>query len=136
MRGNKRAFLAAGLLLSLVAEAVSAEDHLASPSAVQEQLTTAARGREQRIALIDGLLDTPQAARVSKASGIGFPEVKRQVALLSDADLRDLAVRAEALNRDPVAGDAGSDWVLATLLAILLAPVLARLAMGLLSSTY
>ena len=101
-----------------------AEDHLASPSAVQEQLADAGRDRERRITVIDALLDTPQAASVGEASGIGIPQVKRQVALLSDADLRELSLRAKALNADPVAGNGSGDWALATLVAILVAPVL------------
>jgi len=131
--GNWRTLVAVGLFLAPLAGNLHAEDHLAPSGVVQQQLTEAANDRELRIAEVDGLLDTPQAARVSRASGIGIPQLKRQVALLSDADLRELALRAEALNRDPVAGSAGSDWALATLLAIFLAPFVLGVGLRLLS---
>lgn len=128
-----RALVTVGLLLSLAAETVSAADHLASSSAVQERLAGAALDREQRIAAIDALLDTPQAARLGEASGIDIPQLERQVALLSDADLRELALRAEALKSDPVAGSGSGDWAAATLIAIPLAVLLVSIVLRALS---
>ena len=114
-----REIVAIALLLSVArAERASAADHLVSAASVQEQVAEAYRDREQKIVAVEALLDTTEATRAAEVSGVSVARLKRQVALLSDADLRDLSLRAKALGSDPAAGSSGGDWAVATLVAI------------------
>lgn len=80
------------LMAALIAVPAGAE-HVATPEAIQARLlsTTEARTRN-----VDTL--------VSWASSHGV-DARPAVARLSDAELADLAARAEQLRTDPVAGD-------------------------------
>jgi len=96
--------LAVVLLLSLGTVPAATAEHLLPAADAHERLADAARDRQQRIAAVNALLDAPEAARVSQVTGISIAQAKSGVATLSDADLRDLSSRAEALGADPAAG--------------------------------
>lgn len=94
--------LAAGLLVA--PESARAQEHLVSPEIVDARLvqSTAQRGRD--VAVLDAALDGPVAARAAATIGADLDGVRRAIPALSDADLRDLAQRAQALSADPAAG--------------------------------
>lgn len=81
-----------------------AEDHLVSRSTVDARLADAAAERARDLTSLDETLASPGAARAAAKVGIDIGEVRRGLPLLSDADLRDLSLRAAALRSDPVAG--------------------------------
>lgn len=121
--------IAVALLLSFgTAQAASAE-HLVPAADAQQRLVEATCGRAQRIVVVQSLLDTPEATQASAKLGVDLDRVKSQVALLSDDDLRDLALRAEAMRSDPVAGSSAAAWapgiVVATVVVVALLGFLA-----------
>jgi Flp pilus assembly protein TadB len=81
-----------------------ASDHLASPEAVQGRLSGTSSARAADLSRVEGALSSPQAARAAASFGVDVRQVRSAVATLSDAELRDLAERAAALDRDPRAG--------------------------------
>jgi hypothetical protein len=93
--------LAGGLLC---AGRAMAEDHLASPEAVRSRLDAAVAEREQGLATLDRFLSSPRAASAARILRADVGKVKASLAGLSDAEVQDLAARAETLTSDPVAG--------------------------------
>jgi hypothetical protein len=92
--------LAAGLLTA----PGSAQEHLVSPEAADARLAGAAAQRSHDVATLEAALSHPVAARTAATLGANLDTVRQAVPTLSDAELRDLARRAEALRSDPVAG--------------------------------
>jgi hypothetical protein len=91
-----------------------ADDHLVTPQAAQARLAEAEAARQHDLALLDGVLSTPEAVSAAKAVGADLDGIRRAAPTLSDSELRDLAQRASALQTDPVAGVTDSDlrWLL------------------------
>lgn len=97
------------LLFCLVAALLAADlalpdEHLVSPQQVQARLAEAAAARQDRLALVRGVLSSPQAVSMAAALGADLDTVRAAAAILTDAELADLAERAAAVDRDPVAG--------------------------------
>ena len=93
--------LAGGLLC---AGQAMAGEHLASPEAVRTRLGTAAAEREQGLAALDRFLSSPRSTSAARLLHADVGKVKASLSALSDAEVRDLAARADALTGDPVAG--------------------------------
>ena len=98
--------LLAGLVavVTLAAVPVSAADHLVAGADVRSALQAAAQGREQALARLDRVLAEPEAARAAARAGASVAQLRSALATLSDSELQDLALRAAALESDPVAG--------------------------------
>jgi hypothetical protein len=106
---------AVALVTALVGgERAVAQDHLVTPQAAQERLADAEAARQRDLARLEGALSSPEAAAAAKAAGADLDAVRRAAPLLSDAELRDLAARAAALDADPAAGISDHDlrWLL------------------------
>jgi hypothetical protein len=104
-------------LASLVAGQVSADDHVVSRDTAQQRLQEATAAREQGLATLDRALASPEAARAAATVGADPAALRAALPTLSDAEIADLAVRAQALSADPVAG---LDQDIRTLLIIFL----------------
>ena len=98
----------------VAADRALAQEHLVTPAAAQARLAEAEAARESDLAVVDGALSTAEAAAAARAVGADVDTVRRMTPTLSDADLRDLAARAAALQADPVAGVSDNDirWLL------------------------
>ena len=70
--------------------------------------------RQGDLAFVDRVLSSPQAAAAARSVGADLDAVRRAAPTLTDAELREIAARAAALDRDPVAGVSDSDirWLL------------------------
>ena len=97
-----------------------AEDHLATSQAAQARLAEAEAGRQGDLATLDRVLSSPEAAVAATAVGADLGDLRRAAPTLSDSELRDLAVRAAALDGDPVAGVTDHDlrWLLYVFLLV------------------
>ena len=104
----------------LAGDRALAGDHLVTSAAAQARLAEAEAARQGDLALLDGVLSSPEAAAAAKAVGADLDEVRRATPTLSDAELRDLAARAAALQADPVAGVSDHDlrWLLYVFLLV------------------
>jgi hypothetical protein len=91
-------------LASLVAGQAIAEDHLVSREAARERVMDATAQRARSLATIDAALSSPQAAQAAAAVGADTSRLRAALPTLSDAEIADLAARADALQSDPVAG--------------------------------
>ena len=98
----------------LASDRAFAEDHLVTSATAEARLAEAEAARQSDLALLDGVLSSPEAAAAAKAVGANLADVRRATPTLSDSELRDLAVRAAALQADPVAGVSDRDlrWLL------------------------
>jgi hypothetical protein len=91
------------VLLSPVHPAFAA-DHLVSGVDVNSALLAAVDARMRDLGRLDRVLAAPEAAAAAAALGASPAGLRRALSTLSDAELRDLAVRAAALEADPAAG--------------------------------
>jgi hypothetical protein len=119
MRKSLAAMVVAVVAL-VAADRAFAQEHLVTTTEAQARLAEAEAGRQHDLAVIAGALSTPEAAAAAKAVGADLDSVRRMTPTLSDAELRDLAARAAALQSDPVAGVTDSDlrWLLYVFLLV------------------
>lgn len=98
----------------VAADRALAQEHLVTTTAAQARLAGAEDARQHDLAVLDGALSTPEAAAAARAVGADLDALRRAAPTLSDSELRDLAVRAGALQADPVAGVTDRDlrWLL------------------------
>jgi hypothetical protein len=87
-----------------MAPPASGEQHLVTTAEMQARLTSAAAERAANQATVARLLSAPVAPKIASLLGSDIQTVGAAAATLTDAELRDLAVRAELLTSDPVAG--------------------------------
>src|SRR5262245_43361242 len=90
--------------IALVAGQAMAEDHLVSSEAARERVLDAATQRARSLATLDATLATPKAQEVASSLGADTAQLRAALPTLSDAEIADLAARAQALQSDPVAG--------------------------------
>jgi hypothetical protein len=93
-----------GATLLLLGGRAFADDHLVSPDAAASHLRVAALTRQADLVAVERVLSTPAARRASSALGVDIQQVRGAASGLTDRELRDLAVRASALDIDPAAG--------------------------------
>ena len=99
-----RTSLALAAAAALVSGNALAQDHLLGREAAQARLAAAAQERRHELDAVDRVLARPEAARAASSVGVDIGAVHAAVPALSDAELADLSLRADALESDPVAG--------------------------------
>ncbi len=95
------------LLLTLLVGATlpcRAAEHLVSPDLAQQRLAQQAQGRAADLDRVQELLASPEAAATAERLHVDLARAQAGAAVLGDSELRDLAQRARALDRDPAAG--------------------------------
>ena len=95
---------AAAAAVILAALPAAAQDHLLGRETAQARLAAAADERRHELEAVDRVLATPEAAQAASSVGVSITSVRAAVPALTDGELADLAVRAAALEADPVAG--------------------------------
>ena len=96
--------VAAAVSAILSAPPAFSQDHLLSRDTAQARLAATAAERQHALDAVDRVLATPEAARAAASVGVDIAAVRATVPALSDAELADISVRADALESDPVAG--------------------------------
>ena len=91
-------------ILACAAVPARAAEHLVATGEIEARLAAADQGRQADLAGLEHFLASPAAERGARALGQDSRAVSRSLQALSDAELRDLAARAQALEQDPVAG--------------------------------
>lgn len=114
MRKSVAAVVVAVAMTLVAGERAFAGEHLVTTDAARARLAEAASARQSDLAVVDGVLSSPEAASAARTVGADLDAVRRAAPLLSDAELRDLAARAAALQADPAAGVSDHDlrWLL------------------------
>jgi hypothetical protein len=80
------------------------EEHLVSRRAIEVRLAEERDSRSHDLVILQTALSSPRASAAANAVGVDIVAVRAAVPSLSDGELRDLAARAAALDRDPAAG--------------------------------
>ena len=113
--GKPPRFACAILAMLLVPARGFAQDHVVSVADVQARLAAAASERAAGLRAVESALATPAAAHAAALTHTDLDRIRRGVSSLTDAELRDVAARAQRLTVDPVAGTHPVIWVLAGL---------------------
>lgn len=101
--------------------------HLVTPDLAQARLLDAGAEREQNLATVEAFLASPEGQAGLGAVGVTSARVRGSLPTLSNAELRDVAARAAALQTDPVAGAMTHRqwiWIIAAAAAIVLLIIL------------
>src|SRR5262249_39229527 len=101
---------------------LAADDHLVPPERIQSALSAAAEARAQDIATLQHTLSSPAAEKAAGRIGVDLGHLRGSLPALSDAEARDLATRAAALDSDHAAGILGTlfDLLLLVLLVLVI----------------
>ncbi len=91
------------VLLGGLAWPGQAADHLVTSRVQAERLDAAAAQRQDDLGTLHAVLDGAAASRTVARLGVSPERVQDGLATLSDAELRDLAARAQSLQGDPAA---------------------------------
>ncbi|HTW48118.1 MAG TPA: PA2779 family protein [Acidobacteriaceae bacterium] len=127
-RARRKLFAAAlaGLLAVLLfAPAARAQDHLVSPDALQQQVRTSSATRQQNIDTVTNFLSTPIAERAMKSHHYDPVKVRSAIPTLSNAELANLASRANDAQQKFAAGFLGSGVLVLLILIIVVIIVVA-----------
>ena len=123
MRTHCLAVLALVAAGSLAAGSVAAaQTHVVSTESARTALVQADAQRIADLTKLDALLSSP-AATAAARRGVDVVAARQALPTLSDAELRDLAQRAQALERDPASGlskDANDLLVIFLIVAIVI----------------
>jgi prophage antirepressor-like protein len=90
--------------------ALEASEHLVAVQAAHDDVARAARRRSDEIVAIQEELSTPAAEKAAGRLSVRLDRVRAAVAVLSDAEIHELAMRAAELRANPVAGQV-DPWV-------------------------
>ena len=100
-------------------------DHLVSPQALQQQVESGSRMRQQNIRTITDLLNTPIAERAMRDAHYDPIQVKTAVPTLSDQELASLAVRATDVQQKISGGVLGFGLITLLVIALIIIIVVA-----------
>jgi hypothetical protein len=101
---------------NLVAQA--AAEHLVSPADLQKAAVDASRARQRNLETLQTFFSSGQAQRALKSAHMDPEQVKNAVAGLSDAELTQLAARANHAQSDFAAGKLSDRDLILILVAI------------------
>lgn len=82
----------------------SAQEHVVSPKELQKDVAAQSRERQENEARLERILATPEAREAMRTAGVDYKTVQKGVRTLSDAEMAQLAARAEKGQSDFAAG--------------------------------
>jgi len=88
----------------LIPPDVLAQNHVVSPSELQQQAVTASQVRQTKIDRVQRFFGTEAAEKALKGANIDQAQVKKAVSQLSDAELAKLAAKTDKAQQDFAAG--------------------------------
>jgi hypothetical protein len=101
---------------SLMAQAAAA--HIVSPADLQRAAVSATQTRQHNLETVRSFLSSEKAEKALKSAHLDPQQVKNAVAGLNDAELAQLASRADKAQADFAAGDLSDRDLIVILLAI------------------
>ncbi len=111
------AVLGLGFLL-LTPKTLVAQNHVVSPSQMQQDMLTASAARQQNQHKVMSFLSSSQAREAMKSAHIDYRQVTSAVSQLSDSDLSTLAARSDKAQKAFAAGDMSNHDLLLILIGI------------------
>ncbi len=106
------------IALFVVPLGLMAETHVVSPAELQAQVVSATQTRQQNLEKVDAFLSSSAANKALGNAKIDPQEVKTAVSSLNDAELAQLAARADKAQNDFAAGDLSEHDLLLLILGI------------------
>jgi len=104
--------------LFVIPSGLMAQTHVVSPSELQAQVLAASQMRQRNIEKLDAFLSSPAATRALADASIDPRQVTTAVSSLSDAELAQLASRADQVQKDFAAGDLSEHDLLLIILGV------------------
>jgi hypothetical protein len=95
-----------------------AESHVVNPADLQKAVTSAAQERQQNLRKVQDLFSSPRAEKALKSANMEPAQVKDAAATLDDAELAQLASRADKMRADFSAGNLSDRDLIVILIAI------------------
>ncbi len=112
-------FLAAIFVFAVfIVPQLAAQNHIVSSTDLQKEAVSATQTRQQNIDTLNKAFSTPQAEKALKASHIDPAQVNSAVSSLSNAELAELAARANNAQNDFAAGTIDNRDLLLIIVAI------------------
>jgi hypothetical protein len=119
IRGAARAITASVLMaLFVVPSGLLAQTHVVSPAELQAQVVAATQARQRNLDTVEEFLSSPEASKALDAASVDPQQVKTAVSSLSDAELAQLAARADQAQKDFAAGDLSEHDLLLLILGV------------------
>jgi len=103
------------------------QDHIVSSQTLQRQVETTSAKRQDNIDTLNRVLSTPIAERAMQSKHIDATKVRTAIPTLSDAELANLAARANDAQQKFAAGLIGTGLLVVILLAIIVIIVVAAI---------
>ena len=94
------------------------QNHVVSPSELQQATASAARTRQQNVTKVEKFFSSEQASKALKSAHIDPVQVKQAVPTLSDQELARLASRADKAQKDFAAGALTNQQITYILIAL------------------
>ena len=96
----------------------ASQNHVVSPSELQQATASVARTRQQNITKVEKFFSTEQANKALKSAHLDPVQVKQAVPTLNDQELARLASRADKAQKDFAAGALTNQQITYILIAI------------------
>ncbi len=112
---------------NLVAQAAAA--HVVGPADLQKAAVSATQTRERNLHTVQSFLSSEKAVKAIKSAHMDPQQVKTTVASLNDAELAQMAARADKAQADFAAGnltDRDLIWIIVAIAALILIIVAVR----------
>lgn len=93
-------------------------EHVVTPAEMQKAVSDASRGRQQNLDTLNEFFSSDKAQKALKTAHTDPEQVKKAVASLSDAELAQLASRAQKVQADFAAGTLSDRDLIVILVAI------------------
>ena len=102
----------------------AAQDHVVGPKELHRVVAARSKAREANEAGLERVLSTPAARQAMRQAGVDYRTVQRGVSALSDAEVEQLAARADNAQADFAAGSISLPELMVILLAIIVVVVI------------
>lgn len=111
--------LAASFITVSAPRVAAAQDHVVSPKELQKDVAARSRERRQNEARLERVLATPEGRQALSKAGVDYATVEKGVRTLSDAEVAQLAARADKAQANFAAGSISLPELLIILVAII-----------------
>ena len=107
-----------GVLLLPSSLCLAAQDHVVSPTELQQATVSAAGTRSQNLAKVEGFFTSKPAQQTLKAAHLNPVQVKDAIPSLSDQELAQLASKVDKVQKDFAAGALNNQQITYILIAL------------------
>ena len=106
------------IVLCAIPTSLHAQSHVVKPADIHKELVNATQVRQKNLEKAKQLFSSDDAQKALKSAGMDPAQVKAAVSTLSDAELAELASRADKLQQDFAAGQLSNRDLLVILVAL------------------